>query len=133
MELVLYMNKAQGGVLFLVVVLLVVGLSGCNEISNPFNTEKNKFIGAWAIIEGEVGLSGAMGDFASTYTFFSDGTVPIGSFSSEWEVKDGKFVIHVGGNVPGGFTYVYDYSFIEDDTILILINSESEQAIYQKQ
>jgi hypothetical protein len=119
------------------VLLLVVGLSGCNEIGNPFDTEKNKFVGTWTMIEGEAGVSGAMGDFVSTYTFFSDGTVPIehigGSFSSEWEVKDGKFVIYVGGDVPGSFTYVYDYSFSDDDTTLTLINSDDEQATYQKQ
>jgi hypothetical protein len=119
----------------IVAILVTVGFSGCTN--NPLETEKNKFVGTWKMIEGNAGLSGATGDFVATYTFFSDGSVPIehigSSFSSSWKVKDGKLVINVGGDVPGSLAYAYDYSFSESNTILTLINSKGVQAVYQKQ
>lgn len=125
--------KKQLVIIGILAILVTVGiLGGCEQIS-----DRNKFIGTWKMIEGNAGFTGATGDFVETYTFFSDGSVPIehigSSFSSSWKVKDGKLVINVGGDVPGSFAFAYDYSFSESNTILTLINSKGVQAIYQKQ
>ena len=85
-----------------VVLLLVVGLSGCNEI-NLFSGD-DRFVGTWK-------------SNGSTITFFSDGTGSELSMSFQWEIKDNKLVREM---FQGEASIVYDYQFSDNDTTLTL-------------
>ena len=93
------MNKII--ILGIIIILLVVSFSGCNDLSNPLSSEEDKFVGTWK---------------SSSYSLvcFSDGTGSYMDFSMIWKLKDGKFVIEIG-NIPlvddVSITDVYDYSF----------------------
>ena len=39
--------KKQLVIIRIIALLVCVGLSGCNEVSNTIDPEKNKFIGTW--------------------------------------------------------------------------------------
>jgi len=106
-------------VIGIVVMLLVVGLSGCNEISNPLSSEEDRFIGTW-----NSGTYNAL-------TFFSDGTGSESSISFQWEIKDGKLVREM---FQGKSSIVYDYQFSDNDTSLTLTDVTGGTAhIYTKQ
>ena len=87
-----------------VVLLLAVGLSGCNEI-NPLPSEEDRFVGTW---ENEYG---------DTIVFFSDGTGSQTLWSFQWEIKDNKLVREIDQDVV---SIVVDYQFSDDDTTLTL-------------
>ena len=85
-------------------ILVSIGLSGCNEVQNPFDTDRNRFVGTW---KSE--------DKSEVITFFSDNTFSGGtSASGTWELKDGKLVISLSG---GEFVDTYDYIFFNDTTL----------------
>jgi hypothetical protein len=85
-------------------ILVSIGLSGCNEVQNSPETDISKFIGTW---KSE--------DKSEVITFFSDNTFSGGtSFSGTWELKDGKLVISLLG---GEFVDTYDYIFFNDTTL----------------
>ena len=103
------------------VLLLVVGLSGCNEISNPLTgNDDSRFVGTW---KSEV----------DTITFFSDGEGSEMGIGFEWEIKDGNLVIETP--MDGVLSsLVYDYQFSDNDTTLTLTDvSLGITRIYTKQ
>jgi hypothetical protein len=119
--------KKQLVIIGIVVLLVSIGLSGCNEITNTINPEKNKFIGTWKSFEPIDTL---------TYEFFSNGTIRATSFLDShknqffgnlsnysylgtWELKIGKLIM----NVSGIFSTTLDYHFSNNDTILIIAPS----------
>jgi len=110
-------------VIGIVVILLVVGLCGCNEISNPLTgNDDSRFVGTW---KTEPGL---------TITFFSDGTGSFTGLGFNWEIKDGKLVRET--DVTGVLsTEVYDFQFSDNDTTLTLTNvgGGGTPIIYTKQ
>ena len=99
----------------IIIVLLVVGLCGCNEINNPLSSEENKFVGNWQ-----------SGSYSLVY--FSDGTGSYMDFSMIWKLKDRKFVIEIG-NIPlvddVSISDVYDYSFSDNDKTLTITSIET--------
>jgi len=119
--------------LFGIVVLLVcVGLSGCNQISNTLNSDKSKFVGTWKTdIKNQYGV----GNYTDTYIFFSDGTLSttyLGSGSvnipGSWEIKDGKLVLTVMVQA------VYNYSFSNNDhTLTLTPMADGESQHFYKQ
>ncbi len=127
------MNKVQGGILFLVVVLLVVGLSGCEELNiGSGNSEETRFVGTWKTTSHD-SYYPISGFENVTYIFFSDGTASYSTsgvdFPGTWELKDGKLVAILG------MYEVYDYYFSENDTKLILvpISGKIESTVLLKQ
>ena len=101
------------------VLLLVVGLSGCNEISNPLSSnDDDRFVGTW---ENEYGGS---------IVFFSDGTGSKTSVSLQWEIKDNKLVLEM---FQGENTIVYDYQFSDNDTTLTLTATDNSSQVFTKQ
>jgi hypothetical protein len=89
----------------IIIILLVVGLSGCSEISNPLaGNDDSRFVGTWK------------DEKSATITFFSDGEGSQGVMGFIWEIKDGKLVLEHGGDI----TIVYDYQFSNNDTSLTL-------------
>jgi hypothetical protein len=103
--------KKQLAIIGLVALLVSVGLSGCNEVSNTLNPEKNKFVGTWLTDENIIGL-----------IFFSDGT---GSYanviSTRWDIKDGKLVVILSDD---SLTLTYSYAFSNNDKTLTLTSGE---------
>ena len=87
------MNKNL--IILSIVFLLVVGLSGCNETSSPFESDEDKIIGNWinsSLFEGSTRTL--------TYIFLSDKTLEyIVYYEDEmirvngtWNIVDNKLV-----------------------------------------
>lgn len=99
---IMYKKLIGIGIIF---VFLIVGFSGCNDITNPLKSDKDKFIGSWKTVDTEQIL-----------TFVSDGTI-IGDDGKtiEWELLDGKMVWRMDDK-----SKVYDYSFSNNDNALTI-------------
>ena len=99
----------------MVVLVICVELSGCNELSNPLSSEEDKFVGTWK--SGSYSL-----------VCFSDGTGSYMDFSMTWKLKDEKFVIEIS-NIPlvddVSITDVYDYSFSDNDKTLTITSIDT--------
>ena len=119
--------KKQLALIGMFALLVCVGLSGCNQISNTLNPEKKKFVGTWKHNETQM-------------IFFSDGTIPNFAFGAtgNWEIKDGKLVVNVIGN-GGSMDFVYSYKFSNDDKTLTLtleqpnLGMPASPTVYTKQ
>lgn len=98
------MNK-QPLVLGLAVLLICVGLSGCNEPGG--NSELDKFVGRWEPTSA-----------GGTLIFSSDRTCYIGSLSGTYKLEEGVLVIDLAGG--GGISILYDYAFSNNNTTLAL-------------
>jgi len=102
------------------VLLLAVGLSGCNELSNPLTgNDDSRFVGTWKTENGGVVI------------FFSDGTGSQTSMSFQWEIKDNKLVW--GWEISQGISIVYDYQFSDNDTTLTLTTTDNVSQVFTKQ
>jgi hypothetical protein len=121
--------KKQLLILGIVVLLVCVGLSGCNEVSDTLNPEKNKFVGTWST-QQPTGMP-------STMIFYADGTTPNigGGIGGTWELKEGNLLC--SGTISGStVNYVYTYSFSNNEQTLTLtmISPQSREAtVYTKQ
>jgi len=105
--------KKQLVIIGIVTILVSIGLSGCNEVSNTLNPEKNKFVGTWKMSELTINL-------------FSDGTCSFMSWSGTWDLKDGKLVLDLpSANNPT--TATYNYQFSNNDTTLTLTSPGETQ------
>ena len=100
--------KKQLVIIGILAILITVGLSGCNEIINTVNPEKNKFVGTWKHNDTQM-------------IFFSDGTTPNAflGITGNWDIKDGKLVITVRGDSTVDF--VYSYIFSDNDKTLTVV------------
>jgi hypothetical protein len=94
--------KKQLAIMGIIAILVCVGLSGCNEISNTINPEKNKLVGTWK-------------ETTVIFVLFSDGTLSMGMLSGTWEIKDGNLVL----NYPPT-ALVFSYAFSNSDRTLTL-------------
>jgi hypothetical protein len=96
--------KKQLVIIGIVAILVCVGLSGCNQISNTINPEKSKFVGTWQDTT-----------FIS-YDIFSDGTFT-NAFGQggTWDIKDDKLVMYYSET-----TYSYSYIFSNNDRTVTL-------------
>jgi hypothetical protein len=125
--------KKQIVVIGIIVLLVCVGLSGCNQTDN---VEKNRFIGTWT----EYGPGST--DNPITYEFFSNGTVkasreepiPIpgyqNAYYSNWKLKDGKLIM----TLPEGLSTSLDYHFFYNIYLnmrKVITISIIENAIYE--
>ena len=90
--------KKQLVIVGIVVLLLVVGLSGCNEIGNHLSSEEDRFIGTWKQDKDFIPIG---------FTLFSDGTGSWQGVSATWELKEGKFTIYFSGAY-----IIYNYDFL---------------------
>ena len=108
----------------ILIVLMSVGLMGCNEVLLSSNIE-SKLVGTWVYHASGVDLE---------ITFFSDGKFNDEYlFSGEYEIKDEKLVMT--STIDGTeFSRVYDYYFTENNTKLHLTDvGTNETTIYTKQ
>jgi hypothetical protein len=101
------------------VLLIVIILSGCVESQNneELNNEKQRFVGSW-IMEG----------METPITLYTNGEIS-GLTGDEFDIKEGKFVIL--RRFAGGYlSELYNYSFSNNDTKLVLINIDTEVRHY---
>ena len=109
--------KKQLIIIGVVAILVTVGLSGCNQESNPLTSDKDKFVGTW---EGEE---------KNIVVYYSNGTLTTNGGMAIWEIKDGLLVIE-----SGNISISLSYKFSNDDKTLVFTNPESGiTAIYTKQ
>jgi len=113
--------KKQLVIIGVTLILLIVGLSGCNEEKNTINTEKNKFIGTWQ--------NTTLG-YTTTITLFSNGTSKVNTGNATWGLKDGKLVITLALT---GQPTEYPYTFSNNDRTLTLTPPNAVPMIYTKQ
>jgi hypothetical protein len=100
--------KKQLVILGIVALLVSVEFSGCNQVSNTINPEKNKFVGTW---------QNTTLDLTTTINLFSDGTCSYMGLPGTWDVRDGKLVMDF---TDSGFTWTYNYVFSNNDRALSL-------------
>ena len=103
-------------VLSIAVLLLSVGLSGCNDADK----ESKRFIGTWKYSDGNYWVN---------YTFLSNGTFfciergGMKTHQGNWEVRNGKFVL----NDDSLGESIKDYSFSDDGNTLTLIVVDEDE------
>jgi hypothetical protein len=98
--------------------LVSVGLSGCNEISNVFLTDEGRLIGTWNS-EGiwvdipTVIVFSSNGTFKSIIDFLEFQTISEG----KWDLNDGTITMEIVDLFP---STNYTYQFSEDNKTLTL-------------
>jgi hypothetical protein len=103
--------------------LVCAGLSGCNQISNVFLTDKNKLIGTWNS-EGiwmdapTVIVFSTNGTFKSTIDFSVIKTTSDG----KWNMNNGILTMEIINEIP---PTNYTYQFSEDSRTLTLTTVNS--------
>jgi hypothetical protein len=103
-------------------ILLSVGLSGCDQISNLFLTDEGRIIGTW---------EGNWGNLPTRFIFATNGTVQsIVDFiefqytgKGTWEISDGKLTLEIMDFIP---STKYTYAFSEGDSTLTLTTLNSD-------
>ena len=99
-------------------VLVCVELSGCNNTSPSYTTEKNKFVGTWIWIYPS-------GNGSFKYSFFSNGTFTFNrtglkaNGTGTFDVKDGKLFLTFNVNNSKNIIDL-TYMFSENNTKLSL-------------
>ena len=98
--------KKQLVIIGIAVILITVGLSGCNEENNTLNPEKSKFVGTW------------QNSTSMVIDLFSDGTCTYLSINGTWDLKDGI----LGFELSTGSIIHYRYKFSNNNRTLTLTN-----------
>ena len=91
-----YVMKKKLVIIGIAVLLICVGLSGCNEKNNHLTDDESRFVGTWR-----------EGDY-NQLIFFSNGTGSFNDFLTTWEIKDGKLVVYLpdlGGNLTSEYIF----------------------------
>jgi hypothetical protein len=124
--------KKQIVIIGILAILVTVGLSGCNEISNVFLTDKGRLIGTWNSEEmwldaPTVIVFSSNGTFKSTIDFFDFQTTSEG----KWDMNDGIITMEIVDLIP---PTNYTYQFSEDNRTLTLTPIDgSDSYILRKQ
>jgi hypothetical protein len=100
--------KKQLVIIGITALLVCVGLSGCNQVSNTLSPEKNRFVGTWKNTTSYM-----------TLDLSSDGTCSMWSYTGTWDLKDGKLVIDlISVGIP--YTYTYIFIFFNNNTLKLI-------------
>jgi len=114
--------KKQLIIIGIIVILLSVGLSGCNE--NTSKSDEEKIIGTWTNRDMHDGSIES-----NSYIFYSNKTFKvIGSYESEvlningtWNITDNKLVMTAEGE-----TKTADYKFSDNNKTLTLTDKNGD-------
>ena len=117
--------------IFICILLLIVGLTGCNEQDEQVNLEEDKFIGTWVESKDYEGSIRTI-----TYIFSSDKNVLFkASYKDDeiintgtWKIDLNKLVINVNNNQA-----FIRYSFYDDNNVLEIADSSGNSNILIKQ
>lgn len=89
----------------IVLILLVVGLSGCSQKATDVNADEvKKFVGTWKASEYDI------------HTFSLGGACKYLNVPGTYDVENGQLTI----DLNNGLKYTYYYSFSNNNTILTL-------------
>lgn len=100
--------------------ILLVTLSGCEELRNQPGDETHKFIGTW---KNETA-------YPALIVFSTDGSCTYGGESGTWKLQDNKLTIQLPDLA---LTYYYNYWFSNNDQTLLLTKTFGYSILYTKQ
>jgi hypothetical protein len=124
--------KKQIIIVGILALLVSVGLSGCNQISDVFLTDEKRFLGTWESEEMWLGAPTVVvftsnGTFTSTIDFFDFKT----TFEGEWSMTEGIITMEIKELVS---QTNYSYQFSKDSKTLTLTPIDgSDPFILRKQ
>ena len=109
--------------------LVCVGFSGCNQISNLFLTDEEKLVGTWDS-EGIWFEVPTVIVFASNGTFKAEVKLGFGNSSpidlslskGKWDMDNGILTMEIVDFIPSNN---YSYQFSEDNNTLTITDSDS--------
>ena len=118
----------------IVALIICVGLSGCNQISNVFLTDQDKLVGTWNCNKIPFSVSNIPFDVPSIFVFSSNGTfqIDIGipnspidlTLDGKWDINDRMFILEIVDLIsPTNYTY----QFSEDNKTLEITDIESNE------
>lgn len=124
--------KKELVIIALITILVTIGLSGCNEVSNTLNPEINKFVGKWQnITTNIIPPENVTSTTNKTYVFFSDGTFIEYNNTGHYEIKDSKLVMYYGEGI--GIAFNYYFSNNNETMTLSLASIPDESIVFTKQ
>ena len=100
--------KKQFTFIGIFIILISLGLSGCNQESNTLNHEKNKFIGTW---------QNTTGNITTTIILYSNDSCSFSTFTGIWSLKNGTLVMEVPDKY---LIFTFNYAFSNNDKTLSL-------------
>ena len=100
-------------ILGIAILLLVVGLSGCNGIGE--NSELNRFVGKWK-----------SNDIPTVMMFNSDRSCNIGAVRGMYKLEHDSLVI----DLDQGVSIIYEYQFSNNNNTLTLTEMGAYQATF---
>jgi hypothetical protein len=110
------------------VLLICVGLSGCDQISNVFLTDEERLIGTWDSDEGIWFDAPTMIVFSSNGTFKVDVNlgiplpIDLGLSKGKWNMNDGILTMEIVDLIPPSN---YTYQFSDDSKMLNITDIDS--------
>ena len=114
------------------VLLICIGLSGCNESNNSYKPDEERIIGTWIISEPYEGSTRTI-----TYIFLPDKTYEVigtykedtESYNGTWKILDYELVVTIEGQTQTG-----NYNFSNNDkTLTITDNMSNTTTVLTKQ
>jgi hypothetical protein len=126
--------KKQLVIIGIVALLVSGGLSGCNQISNVFLTDKDRLVGTWD-------SEGIWLDVPTVIVFSSNGSFDVGfklgiplpidfSFGKgKWDIREGILTMEIVDMIPPSN---YTYQFSEDNKILTITSVDSSDSYILK-
>ena len=121
-------------IVFIVVLLLCLGLSGCQEKNNNGENEEpngqeyandtEKFVGTWNTSEP------IQWYIKPSFTFFANSTFVVGSYGGTYLVEDNELVLHWK---DGETVYTYNYMFLDNNTVSLTYIDTGDNGIYKRQ
>lgn len=112
------MNK-QIAIVGIILILLIVGLSGCSQKATNVDAEEmKKFVGTWKASQYDIQI------------FSLSGACKYINMLGTYSVENGKLTV----NLNNGLKYTYYYSFSNNNTILTLTHVDrGYTTVYTKQ
>ncbi|MEF8848781.1 MAG: hypothetical protein V5A68_06575 [Candidatus Thermoplasmatota archaeon] len=116
-------------ILFVGILLISVGFSGCTENKNVNgNGDKKgdleKFVGTWNT------SNPIQWYIKPSFIFYENGSFAVGSYGGTYMVKDGKLELHWRDSET---VYIYNYSFLDEDTLELTYIENGDKGIYNRQ
>lgn len=121
--------KKQLVIFGIAVLLICIGLSGCNEDNNTFQSDEEKIIGTWiyATTLNETTVY-VYYNFLSNKTFEIIFSYTGDRGSGTWNITDNKLLITLKGEI-----ITSDYNFSNNNKTLTIIESNGIKSVFTKQ
>ncbi len=121
--------KKQLVIFGIAVLLIFIGLSGCNEDNNTFQSDEEKIIGTWvyATTLNETTVY-VYYNFLANKTFEVIFSYTGDRGSGTWNITDNKLLITLKGEI-----ITSDYNFSNNNKTLTIIESNGIKSVFTKQ